>query len=1031
MVRRSDDDSHSTASSDSPVPELCEREQYDSSVSSDSSCDGSIDSGTLDSSIRSCPETDDEDTVDDSGVECRTQDECPPSAEANGNIEHVVNDQRGNDVDHDTLRNRLRDKIRTARDRLSRREAHNIQYAVNIKAKISKLLGCLVDRGANGCIIGYNMTIVSRSDKFIDLTGIEDHTVRQLNIVHAACVVETHLGLVILHIHQGAYMPDAKSILSPLQMEACGCTIMDKAAGVNEGEQPYVQSADGYRFPLKMRQGLMYADVRPVRDEEWDQLPHVHLTTDNEWDPSIYDHELVDDWKDSFKDPVEDHYKDRPYDRFGNVKATEEDEPIATTRSEIETNFTASIQDELIGSVIEYYVDGEIFHCEPNSDDDSYTWEDFRTLQNHQWEAYGVDSGTYNTKDGLRRSSRLRTSDSSQNSKDLDTPSVHKTGSGTDGKRGTTPSVATAPTVPTSLDSDSDTEPREDYNNPAKSTTQNEIREYTGGPRLAKPSKINYKQFRKYLGGAPVKVVEQTFRNTTQMGRLGAVEGTRLWKRHKAPNPALNVPRRNEPVATDTIYGAGCPAVDNGSTAAQFFVGRKSGFCAVEGLGRSDKRYPAALMNHIRKYGAMDQIISDNAKAQISTRVEEILNLLQIKDWTSEAYNKNLNFAERCWQDCKNGTELILNYSGAPAYTWLLALKYKCFLKNHTAHESLGWRTPSEWLLGYTPDISVLLIFVFWEPVYYAVNEATWPEDPHEALGRFVGIADTVGAAVTFKILTEDMKVIARSVVRTATKPGVFQNLRANERAPRLAPKPVTNTLHIDGQHEKVRVETVSDEDGESDDEDDDTPGIGYNGTKPEAVLPEKETFLSTAMEDAVKNGGDLPTINIDDIIGRTFITSPDSDGEQVRAQIEEASFLQQRTADEMEPLIKFQCKVGNKRFEEIMTYNKMLQWCNQHRYSDEFYVIESIIGHRQKRGRGGRRSNQWEVHVQWASGLSDWNDLNQIFADDPVTVSQYAKRNNLLEKEGWKRCKRYAKREKVIGRMINQVRLKNFRNKP
>ena len=43
-------------------------------------------------------------------------------------------------------------------------------------------------------------------------------------------------------------------------------------------------------------------------------------------------------------------------------------------------------------------------------------------------------------------------------------------------------------------------------------------------------------------------------------------------------------------------------------------------------------------------------------------------------------------------------------------------------------------------------------------------------------LGRFVGIADVVGATVTFKTLTEDTKVIAHSVVRTATKPGAYQN---------------------------------------------------------------------------------------------------------------------------------------------------------------------------------------------------------------------------------------------------------------
>ena len=45
------------------------------------------------------------------------------------------------------------------------------------------------------------MTIVTRTDKFIDLTGIEDHTVHELNIVHAACVAKTHLGNVILHVY--------------------------------------------------------------------------------------------------------------------------------------------------------------------------------------------------------------------------------------------------------------------------------------------------------------------------------------------------------------------------------------------------------------------------------------------------------------------------------------------------------------------------------------------------------------------------------------------------------------------------------------------------------------------------------------------------------------------------------------------------------------------------------------------------------------------------------------------------------------
>ena len=132
---------------------------------------------------------------------------------------------------------------------------------------------------------------------------------------------------------------------------------------------------------------------------------------------------------------------------------------------------------------------------------------------------------------------------------------------------------------------------------------------------------------------------------TTQLGRIGAVQGMKLYQRWKAPNPALNIPRRNEPVATYNVYGP-AKAVSNGSTAAQFFVGRKSGFCAAEGMGTPDKRFAVTLMNHIHRYGAMDMLVSDRAKAEISHRVEEILNVFGIKDFQSEPHTKNQNFAE-------------------------------------------------------------------------------------------------------------------------------------------------------------------------------------------------------------------------------------------------------------------------------------------------------------------------------------------------------------------------------------------------
>ena len=73
---------------------------------------------------------------------------------------------------------------------------------------------------------------------------------------------------------------------------------------------------------------------------------------------------------------------------------------------------------------------------------------------------------------------------------------------------------------------------------------------------------------------------------------------------------------------------------------------------------------------------------------------------------------------------------------------------------------------------GSTPDISSLLCFRFYEPVYYKLDDSDFPSDSTEKLGHFVGIAENVGHALTFKVLTNDTnKIIYRSRIRTALDP--------------------------------------------------------------------------------------------------------------------------------------------------------------------------------------------------------------------------------------------------------------------
>ena len=185
----------------------------------------------------------------------------------------------------------------------------------------------------------------------------------------------------------------------------------------------------------------------------------------------------------------------------------------------------------------------------------------------------------------------------------------------------------------------------------------------------------------------------------------------------KSPYPALNVWRRNEPVASDTIF-ADTPAIDtNGHTMAQIFIGRKSLVIDVFGM-RSSKQFVNTLEDVIRKRGAMDKLITDSARTEISERVLDIIRSLLIKTWQSEPHYQHQNFAEHRWQHLKRCVQWYMNWRNVDPSAWLLLLEWVADVMNHTAEKSLGWKPPLQVLTGQTIDISILLCFLFWDVVY-------------------------------------------------------------------------------------------------------------------------------------------------------------------------------------------------------------------------------------------------------------------------------------------------------------------------
>jgi hypothetical protein len=275
-------------------------------------------------------------------------------------------------------------------------------------------------------------------------------------------------------------------------------------------------------------------------------------------------------------------------------------------------------------------------------------------------------------------------------------------------------------------------------------------------PKFVMTSEPDYGQLCPHLGWLPVNAIKKTFERTTQLARMPM--STILKKRYKSLNPALNVHPCDEPVATDTIY-SDTPAIDCGITSAQLFVGTKTRTADVYPI-KSDKQFVNTLLDNITQCGTPIKLISDHAQVEISERVKQVLRPLHISTWQSEPHQQHQNPAERQYQNIKQLCNTILDRSGAPAYTWLLCLMYVCFLLNNTWCEVVD-DIPICMSTGSTNDISPLLCFHFWEPVYYKLDDSDFPSDSREKRGHFVGISESVGHAMTFKILTDDtLKVI-------------------------------------------------------------------------------------------------------------------------------------------------------------------------------------------------------------------------------------------------------------------------------
>ncbi|KAL7573453.1 hypothetical protein ACA910_013768 [Epithemia clementina (nom. ined.)] len=291
-------------------------------------------------------------------------------------------------------------------------------------------------------------------------------------------------------------------------------------------------------------------------------------------------------------------------------------------------------------------------------------------------------------------------------------------------------------------------------------------------------------------------------------------------------------------------------------------------------------------------------------------------------------------------------------------------------------------------LTGITPDISILLLYVFYQKVYYATHDQSFPSESEERAAYWVGFGEHVGDALTHKLLdAETNKVIYRSAV-----------CPADARNPNKRSAP-------DG--------------GESD------PVKSLNPT----------VFVQTRQDDDPSVYKPMPDFDPDSLIGRTFLLPLDENGERNRATVTK-KVVEQLETDEINlpQKINYLLDIGQGRSEQLVSYNQLLEHIERlEQVADGVFRFREITGHQGslKPTDDGYKGSTYNVEVEWETGEKTYEPLATIAADDPVTCAVYAKKNHLLNKPGWKRFRSLARRHKVLARQINQAKLHQARNAP
>ena len=182
-------------------------------------------------------------------------------------------------------------------------------------------------------------------------------------------------------------------------------------------------------------------------------------------------------------------------------------------------------------------------------------------------------------------------------------------------------------------------------------------------------------------------------------------------------------------------------------------------------------------------------------------------------------------------------------------------------------------------------------------------------------------------------------------------------------------------------------------------------------------------------------NGSDnrppMSIINLDGLLGRTFLLPMDENGERKRATISEhvKDLCQQQVSREDQ--LRFKLKIDGDQLDDLISYNQLIEdKTDTSPLEDGFYRFKCIKDHKGPYTSSDPEYNgsSYNLLIEWEPGEQTWESLSNIIASDPYTCVVYAKEHNLLNTPGWKLLKRHARTARRLIRTFKKSKYRQAR---